>query len=32
VPYTIRFSDEADEQVAELTARQQARLLDAVDR
>ena len=30
--YDIRFSDEADKQVAALTARQRARLLDAVDR
>jgi len=32
VPYDIRFSDEADKQIATLTARQRARLLDAVDR
>ena len=32
MPYEIRFSDEADEQVAGLTARQRARLLDAVVR
>lgn len=32
MPYEIRFSDEADKQVAALTARQRARLLDAVDR
>jgi mRNA-degrading endonuclease RelE of RelBE toxin-antitoxin system len=32
VPYEVRFSDEADEQVAALTARQRARLLNAVDR
>jgi hypothetical protein len=32
VPYEVRFSDEADEQVAALTARQRARLLDAADR
>jgi mRNA-degrading endonuclease RelE of RelBE toxin-antitoxin system len=30
VPYDIRFSDEADEQVARLTGRRRARLLDAV--
>jgi mRNA-degrading endonuclease RelE of RelBE toxin-antitoxin system len=32
VPYDIRFSDEADKQIAALTARQRARLLDVVDR
>jgi mRNA-degrading endonuclease RelE of RelBE toxin-antitoxin system len=32
VSYEIRFSAEADVQVAELTARRRARLLDAVDR
>jgi mRNA-degrading endonuclease RelE of RelBE toxin-antitoxin system len=32
VAYDIRFSDEADEHMAELTARQRARVLDAVDR
>jgi mRNA-degrading endonuclease RelE of RelBE toxin-antitoxin system len=32
VAYEIRFSDEADEQVAALTAGQRARLLDAVER
>lgn len=30
--YEIRFSDDADGHVAALTARQRARLLDAVDR
>ena len=30
--YEIRFSDEADENMAELTARQRARVLDAVER
>jgi mRNA-degrading endonuclease RelE of RelBE toxin-antitoxin system len=32
VPYDIQFGDEADEHVAALTARQRARLLDAIDR
>ena len=32
MPYDIRFSDEADKQIATLTARQRARLLDVVDR
>jgi transposase len=32
VAYDIRFGDEADEHMAELTARQRARVLDAVDR
>jgi len=32
VAYDIRVSDEADEHMAELTARQRARVLDAVDR
>ena len=30
--YDIRFGDEADEHMAELNARQRARVLDAVDR
>ena len=29
--YTIRFSDEADEHLDDLTARQRARILDAVE-
>jgi mRNA-degrading endonuclease RelE of RelBE toxin-antitoxin system len=32
VAYDIRFGDEAAEHMAELTARQRARVLDAVDR
>ncbi len=32
MPYDLRFSDEADKQIAALTARQRARLLDVVDR
>jgi len=31
VAYTIRFSDEADEHLDELTARQRARVLDAIE-